>query len=454
MVFHHSQFLSYFRAMLRTCPKTNPWSRARQEAVYRNRFLTVAAPYHGLVSGRILTTCLILSALGCSGDISTSETAQKAKVLPVLEAEVLTVGLETWPAVVRSYGSLIPDEVAVLGSRIEGRVESVHADLGDHVAAGTPLVTLSQTEFKLRVEQAEAQLLQTRSAVGLRPGDKVADLKPENSPPVLEQKALSNEAQGNLDRALKLQDRRSISATEMEQITAAAAVSEARYRSALNGVHEKIALIGVREAELSLAREQLADTVIVASFDGLIQQKQVSPGSYVRVGDPVATVVRTDRLRFRGTIPERYALRLSVGQHVQLQIESVSEPLNVSVTRISPAVDLSSRALLFEAVVENADGHLRSGLFAEARIVTDEEATDLVVPESAVVEFAGAEKVWKVVEGESREQQVLAGERRDNRIQILQGLAAGDVILLDGKAGKNAKVIPKGEPADSVSQRH
>jgi len=145
---------------------------------------------------------------------------------------------------------------------------------------------------------------------------------------------------------------------------------------------------------------------------------------------------------------------LSVGQHVQLQIESVSEPLNVSVTRISPAVDLSSRALLFEAVVENADGRLRSGLFAEARIVTDEEATDLVVPESAVVEFAGAEKVWKVVEGESREQQVLAGERRDNRIQILQGLAAGDVILLDGKAGKNAKVIPKGEPADSVSQRH
>ena len=407
--------------------------------------------HHFYISSYISATsamCLVLFAIGCNGGSDTAKIVQEVKELPVLEAEVLTVDPESWPVIVRSYGSLIPDEIAVLGSRIEGRVEAVHADLGDHVTAGTPLVTLSQAEFKLRVQQAEAQLLQTRSAVGLRTKDKVADLNPENAPPVVEQKALWNEAKGNLERAEKLQDRNSISSSEMQQIIATAAVSEARYRSALNGVHEKIALIGVREAELSLAREALADTVIVASFDGLVQHKQVSPGTYVRVGDPVATVVRTNQLRFRGTIPERYALQLSVGQPVQLQIESVSEPLNVSVSRISPAVDLSSRSLVFEAVVENLDERLRSGLFAEARIVTDKTATDLVVPLSTVVEFAGAEKVWKVVDGESREQQVLAGERRDSRVQILQGLSVGDVILLDGDVGKPARVIQKSGPTD------
>lgn len=409
------------------------------------------------VSGlrKLLKVSLALGAVGCGAASTTPETVKAIKELPLIEAEVVTVGLENWPAIVRSYGSLIPDEVAVLGSRIEGRVESVQADLGDHVAAGTALVTLSQTEFRLRVEQAEAQLLQARSAVGLRPGDLVANLQPENAPPVVEQKALWKEAQANLDRAQQLLERKSISATEMEQITATAAVSEARYRSALNAVHEKIALIGVREAELSLAREQLADTVIVAAFDGLVQQKHVSPGSYVRVGDPVATLVRTNRLRFRGTIPERYALQLSVGQPVELQIESVNGPLNLSVTRISPAVDLSSRALLFEAVVENADGRIRSGLFAEARIVTDAAATDLVVPQSAVVEFAGAEKVWKVVNGETREQQVLAGERREDQVLILQGLSPGDVILRDGKVGMPAKVNsrPASEnPVTAVNQ--
>jgi hypothetical protein len=58
------------------------------------------------------------------------------------------------------------------------------------------------------------------------------------------------------------------------------------------------------------------------------------------------------------------------------------------------------------------------------------------------VEFAGAEKVWKVVDGESREQQVLAGERRQDQVQILQGLREGDFILREGMSGMSARVIP------------
>lgn len=392
--------------------------------------------------------CLFVAA-GC-GSPEVSNAVKKPEVLPTLEADVVAVTPQVWPTMVRSHGSLFPDEVAVIGSRIEGRVDEVHVDLGDSVTEGTPLVTLSQAEFQLRVEQAEAQLLQARSAVGLRPGDMVAQLQPENAPPVLEQKALWNEARANLARAVQLQERKSITASELEQIAATVEVTEARYKSALNSVHEKIALIGVREAELSLTRQSLADTGIVAPFNGLVQQKQVSPGTYVRVGDPVATIVRTDRLRFRGTIPERFSLDLSEGQSVQLQIESVEKPVTASVSRISPAVDPASRSLLFEAVIDNPDAALRSGLFAEARIVTDEQATAIVIPPSALVEFAGAQKVWKLVNGEAREQQVLAGEHRANGIQIRKGLVEGDVILLDGHSGMPARVIAKGA-ADAPS---
>ena len=345
-----------------------------------------------------------------------------------------------WPKIIRSHGNLVPDDRAVVGSRIDGRVEFVHVDLGDRISEGTRLVTLSQAERKLRVQQAEAQLLQTRSAVGLRPGTPTSALDPENAPPVLEQKALWNEARGNLDRAIQLQDRKTITAAEMEQIEASAAVAEARFKSALNGVYEKIALIGVREAELSLAQEELANTVIVAPFDGLIQEKHVSPGAYVQIGDAAMTVVRLDQLRFRGTIPERFAMNLSVGQTMQIQIESIEESVAAQITRISPAVDLASRSLLFEAVIDNSEGRLRSGLFAEARIVIDAEATAIVIPPSALIEFAGAEKVWMVVDGKTREQSVLTGERRPEGIEILNGLVAGDVILLDGSEGILAQV--------------
>lgn len=390
----------------------------------------------------ILCWACLWFTVGC-GTPKEEPGKEKPKDLPTVEAETITIQPETWPTMVRSHGSLVPDEMAVVGSRIEGRVATVHVDLGDRVTTGTPLVTLAHEEFRLRVQQAEAQLLQARSAVGLKPGDPVSQLNPENAPPVLEQAAVWNEARAKLERAKMLQERNSITPSELEQIAATAAVSEARYKSALNGVQEKIAEIGVREAELSLAKEQLADTVIVAPFDGFVQRKEVSAGTYVRIGDPVVTIVRTDTLRFRGTIPERYSLELAIGQCVQLHAESVKDPITVPITRISPAVDLTTRSLLYEAVIDNRDGHLRSGLFAEARIVTDEKATAIVIPQSALVEFAGAEKVWKVVNGESREQQVLTGDRRTEGVQILKGLSEGDVILLDGQAGTVARIVPK-----------
>lgn len=382
---------------------------------------------------------LLLCLPACSR-VGEESAAEVVAELPVIDASLLTVEMQSWPKTVRSHGSLVADEAAVVGSRLEGRVEDVYVDLGDTVKAGAPLVTLSQAQFTLKVAQAEAQLLQTRSAVGLNDGEPVSQLNPENSPPVLEQKALWNEARANVERAMQLRDRNSITVADFEQVAATAAVTEARYKSALNSVREKIALIGVREAELSLAREELNDTVIRVPFDGLIQQKQVSAGTYVRIGDSIATVVRTDVLRFRGTIPERHALSLTKGQSVELQIESVPAPVSVRVTRISPALDLLSRSLLFEAVVENSDGGLRSGLFAEATVVIDSQSQAIVIPQSALSEFAGAEKVWKVVDGKCREQAVLAGERRGQLVEILEGLESGDVVLQDAALGKPALI--------------
>lgn len=403
----------------------------------------------------IFGLCLVFFLSGCGNAPGSKDSAggpAAKKELPELTGATYRVELKSWPTVVKSFGSLIADEVAVVGSRIDGRISDVHVDLGDRVDAESLLVKVGQAEFRLLVEQAEAQLLQARSAVGLRPGDPVEKLNPENAPPVVEAKALWNEAKANLDRARRLQDRQSITAFEIEQMEASEAVTEARHRSALNSVLEKIALIHVREAELSLARERLADTEIKSPFDGFVQEKRVSPGTYVRVGDPVATIVRTDRLRFRGTIPERYALSLTAGQPVELKIESVHSPLTVQVSRISPAVDLSSRALVFEATVDNSDGALRSGLFAEASVVTDPNSTAIIIPASALVEFAGAEKVWKITNGEVREQQVLTGTRRPEGIEILQGLSADDEILLEGMAGMTARFVRK--KADSELHVH
>ncbi len=290
-------------------------------------------------------------------------------------------------------------------------------------------------------------MLQARAAVGLAEGDSTAELDPQNAPPVRQEKALWAEAKSSLERAQRLLNQNAVSQGEYDLALAAERAAEARHASAINSVREKVALIGIRQADLALARQRLSDATIRAPIDGYVRARQVAPGTYVSVGQPIATIVRTDPLRFRGTVPERYAQSLSVGQEVRLKIVAIDEPYVTKIMRVSPSLDSQSRALVFEADVRNPDQRFRSGVFAEAEIVVDSDAEALVIPESALTEFAGVEKVWKVVDGVASEQEVLAGPHRDQGREILQGLSVGDRILLRADKGRVARI---GETGDSI----
>lgn len=384
---------------------------------------------------------MVASTPGCGSDTAGTQTDESAvNELAEMQAKVVKVELSPWPLIVQTQGNLAADEQAVTGARVAGRIQEVHVDLGDRVSAGDPLATLDDELFRFDVTQAESQLQQTLAAVGLRPDDDISQLKPENAPPVRQQRAMWDESKANLKRARELRQNNVITVAELEQLMAAERVAEARYASALNSVREKIALIGVRSAELARARQRLNDAIIRAPFDGLVQARHVAPGDYAEIGDPTVTIVRTNPLRFRGSLPERYVPLLRPGQQIRLEIESVAEPHFAEVTRISPTLDQRSRTLLFEAIVQNPDNELQSGVFAEGEVVLDLNQQALVVPASAVAEFAGTQKVWKVVEGAAAEQLVLTGQRRAGGIEILEGLEPGDLVLWDGSQGQVARV--------------
>jgi len=390
---------------------------------------------------------------GCdSGPDAASGPAASEQPVPVIEVRVQEVEPQVWPLIVRTQGSLVPDEVVVLGTRVAGRVSEVHVDLGDVVSAGDPVMTLDQADFQLQIDQAEAELTAARSAVGLKPDDPLDKLDPRNSPPVRQEKAIWDEARSNHERARQLVLQNAISESEIRQIAAAESVAEARYAAALNSVNEKIALISVRAVELSLARQQISDSVVRAAFDGQVESRHVAPGTFVQIGDSVVTMVRNRPLRFRGSLPERHAHQLKAGQDIVLQIESIPEPRKAQVTRISPALDELSRALTFEARVDNQDGQLRAGLFAQAAIVIDASARAIAVPKTAVTEFAGVEKVWTVVDGMAHEVVVQTGQRRGDSVEVLGGLNSGDVILSNGSRGRIARVRPLQEASEAVTQ--
>ncbi len=382
-----------------------------------------------------------LIVTGCGGHATpVAPTAAAGDAEEPRAVSVVEATLRPWPRIVRAQGTLIEDEYALLGVKVAGRIKTVLVDIGSRVEAGQPVAELDTEEFDLLVQQAEAQVQQARAAVGLKPGVPDDELNPMKAPPVLQEFAVLEEARFNVDRVKGLAGRGVLTQEEIQARESALRVAEARYASSLNAVQSQIAALKLRRAELALAVQNREYAILRAPFVGVIQEKHVAPGSYVNVGQPVAALVRTNPLRFRAGIPERTAVGVDVGQPLTLLLEGQKEPIKARISRISPALDVSSRSLIIEADIDNSVGNLRTGLFAEADLLVDADQETLAVPEDSVVSFGGVQKVWTVVDGKAAPRQIHTGRRDDKLIEVLDGLEAGELVVADGAQGREGMV--------------
>jgi membrane fusion protein (multidrug efflux system) len=125
-----------------------------------------------------------------------------------------------------------------------------------------------------------------------------------------------------------------------------------------------------------------------------------------------------------------------VGQKAQVKVEGEAALLAAGVSRVAPALEESNRSLIIEADLPNPKLRLHAGLFAEIDIVVDPEAKTLAVPAAAVTEFAGVEKVWLVRDGKAETRIVQTGRRSAELVEILQGVAPGDVVAADAQKAR------------------
>lgn len=400
---------------------------------------------------RAVAAFAVAAALGCGHDSPGRSVAKEAAPAAPTPVALSPVIQKVWPKTVRVQGSLYADQETVVAAKVAGRIVRVLVDIGTEVRQGQLVAELETQEFELRVELAEAQLAQARAALGLAKDAPDSALDRLKAPPVVLERSLVEEAKSALDRAQQLYDRKVLGAEELEQKRAIMQVAQSRYQSALNSVDEKISLIRVRRVELEVAKQTLVDAEMRAPYDGVVQARTVNDGTYVRVGDPLATLVRTDPLRFRASVPERQAKLVRLGQKVEILIEGVDGRIEAAVDRTSPMLDLASRSLTIEATLANPAGKLRSGWFAEADVVVAPDASAVAVSSKAISEFAGVEKVYVVQDGVSKEQRVVTGRRRGDLVEILSGLKAGQTVVDDGPAGIVGKVVVK-ESAQLVSR--
>jgi RND family efflux transporter MFP subunit len=325
-------------------------------------------------------------------------------------------------------GTLAAEEQVMLSLKVTGRLEEVLVDLGSPVRRGQPIARLTPTDFELRLRQAEAALQQARARLGLDPGSDDDTVAIERTAVVRQAKATLDEARRQRDRFATFVERGISARADLETAEAQLQVADGRYQDALEEVRNRQAILAQRQSELALARQQLDDATLRSPIDGVVRERHAFAGEFRAAGTPIVTVVRQHPLRLQLAVPERAAANVMVGRVVHVTVEGDSTVYQGRVARLSPAITEGNRTLPIEAEVPNEAGRLRPGMFARADIVTD-EVLGIVVPQSSLVVFAGVEKLLVVKDGKVHEQRVRSGRRFDSRVEILEGVSPGDLVV-------------------------
>lgn len=314
-----------------------------------------------------------------------------------VRVEVARVEEVSLPRSIAAVGSLRSENSVVLRAEVTGRIAELNFNEGRRVTKGQLLVRLDDSVVRAELQQAQANLSLASS-----------------------------------------QFRRA------QQLTKEGFISK-------QARDEAASQFGVQQAAVALAKAHLSKTVITAPFDGLIGLRNVSVGDYVSPGSDLVPLESVDPLKVDFRIPEQYFSQVKVGQRLTLRFDALSgQTREGEVGAISPLVDVGGRSLLLRANVPNPDATLRPGMFARVSLQFADDHT-LVVPETALAPSGDEQYVYRVNQGRIERVVVRIGLRQAGKVEVTEGLRAGDMVVTSGlqkvSAGKEVDVVPAASAA-------
>lgn len=283
----------------------------------------------------------------------------------------------------KATATLEAEKEAQVLARVNGLVQRLHAEEGDLVQEGAPLLTVENDEYRFRVEQAEAAAANLRSRY----------------------ERLEQMMQEQL-------------ATEEELQAARSDLASA-------------------DADLGLARLNLSYTTVRAPFTGRVTRRLVDLGQNLSAGDPVYALADFDPLLARVHVPSREFNKLRKDQVVDLVLDSTGARLSGRITLISPVIDPASGTIKITIEVPTYPAGTRPGDFAQVQIVTERRDGATLVPRGAVLTDKGETVVYTVAgtaEAPAAERRIVeVGFTDDDNAQITAGLVPGEAVVTRGQ---------------------
>lgn len=299
---------------------------------------------------------------------------------PAVPVEATKVVAAPLSEQVTAVGTLLSNEAVTISSEISGRLKEIHFEEGQPVEKGALLFSLDDSVYRAQLDDAEAKL-------------KLAE-----------------------------QTNKRTSTLFSNKYATAQSADEAASNLAVN------------TAAVELARVQLDKARIVAPFAGIVGLRRVSAGEYITAGQALVNLEAIDPIKADFRVPEKFLPAIRVGQTIRIKVDAFpDDSFEGKVYAIDPRLDVAGRSLLVRAVVPNEDQRLRPGLFARVSVLLQLKEDALSVPEQAIVPQGDSQFVFKIVDGKAKLTKVVTGTRREGRVEIVEGLAAGDQVVTAGQ---------------------
>lgn len=336
-----------------------------------------------------LLLCAAAALAGCKKGGPPSGTANAAPA-PKLRVETIAVAEAPMPRLVDLSGNLLANEDSDVAAGVAGKVLATYVERGSVVKKGAPLAKLDARLAAAAAREASAQVDTIR--------------------------AQREQAKADCARAQQLFDKGAMTRVEFERAQTQCRTSESQASAA--------------EARALSTSTMLEDSTIRAPFAGMVVERSVAAGEYVRPDSKIATLVQIDPLRLELTVPEAQASLVRQGMQVTFRTAADKPDAaghKAVIRYVGPAVRKQSRDLIVEAVIDNADRSLRPGMFVTARLNLGEAPTP-VVPAEALRRDGNLVHVYVVADKRVEDRLVQIGEERKGRVAIIEGLKPSEKI--------------------------
>ena len=320
---------------------------------------------------------------------------------------------------------LVPeDRMANIGPVHEGRLLRLYAGQGSNVSKGQKLADLESAD----IDQAEADYLKA-----------LADSENARRTSLAEVKF----AQATYDRTKMLYEKSitagknvEVAEHDLEMAKAAAASNIAGTKAALTSARRHLLILGLKASDIdALASKSSLGAVfsLTSPISGIVVERNGTIGATVGSDANVFKIIDISRVWIDANVFEKDLERVRRGQEVKVSVPAFpGVSFSGRVILITSVVDPETRSVKVRTEVANADGRLKPDMFASVQIITDLHKTAISIPQAAVLDDGGKTVVF-IAEGNGyAKREVHAGIQGDGRVEIIEGLQAGDKVVVKG----------------------